>query len=65
MSVSFIIIKMLSTTLQKHHDDSDVRTMNREMICSLEQRFCDIEENQHLFYYVNLRFKDRFFNGPE
>ena len=68
-SVSLIIpfIKMLSKTLQKHHEDSGVRTMNREMLRSLEQRFCDIEENQHLLLasLLDPRFKDRFFNGPE
>ena len=45
--VSLIIpfLKMLSKTLQKHHDDSGVKTINREMLCSLEQRFCVIKEN--------------------
>ena len=49
-SVSLIIpfVKMLSKTLQKHHNDSGVRKMNREMLRSLDQRFHDIEECQHL-----------------
>ena len=43
-SVSVIIpfVTMLSKTLQKHHNDSGVRTMKNEMLCSLNRRFCDI-----------------------
>jgi len=68
-SISLIIpfVKILSKTLQKHHDDSGVRTVNREMLRSLEQRFCDIEENQHLLLasLLDPHFTDRFFSGPE
>ena len=68
-SVSLIIpfVKMLSKTLQKHHNDSGARKMNREMLRSLDQRFHDIEERQHLLLasLLDPRFKDRFFNGPE
>ena len=41
--------------------------MKREMLHSLEQRFCDIEESQHLLLASLLDpcFKDRFFSGPE
>ena len=37
------------------------------MLCSLDQRFHDIEERQHLLLasLLDPRFKDRFFNGPE
>ena len=49
-SVSLVIpfIKMLSKTLQKHHNDSGVRTMNNEILCFLKQRFSDIGDKQHL-----------------
>ena len=43
-SVSLIIpfVKMLPKTLQKHHNDTGVRTMKNEMLRSLNRRFCDI-----------------------
>jgi len=46
--VSLIIpfLKMLSKTLQKHHDDSGVKTINREMLCSKEQRFVILNRRQ-------------------
>ena len=68
-SVAIIIpfVKMLSKTLQKHHNDSGVRTMKNEMLCSLNQRFCDIGDNQHLVLasLLDPRFKNRFFDGAE
>ena len=58
---------MLSKTLQKHHNDSDVRTMKSEMLCSLNRRFCNVGNNQYLVLasLLDPRFKDRFFDGPE
>ena len=68
-SVSLVIpfIKMLSKTLQKHHNDSGVRTMKSEMLCSLNRRFCDIGDNQHLVLASLLDpcFKNRFFDSLE
>ena len=68
-SVSVIIpfVKMLSKTLQKHHNDSGVRTMKNEMLSSLNQRLCDIGDNQHLLLasLLDPRFKNRFLDGAE
>ena len=68
-SVSLFIpfIKMLSKTLQKHHDNSGVRTMKNEMLHSLTQRFSDIGDKQHLVLASLLDpcFKNRFFDGTE
>ena len=64
--VSLVIpfVKMLSKTLQKHHNDSGVRTMKSEI---LNRRFCDIGDNQHLVLasLLDPRFKNRFFDGAE
>ena len=68
-SVSVIIpfVKMLSKTLQKHHNDSGVKTMKNEMFRSLNRRFCDIGDNQHLVLasLLDQHFKNRFFDGAE
>ena len=58
---------MLSKTLQKHHNDSGVRTMKNEMLHSLKQRFSDIGDKQHLVLasLLDPRFKNRFFDGAE
>ena len=68
-SVSLVIpfVKMLSKTLQKHHNDSGVRTMKNEMLHSLKQRFSDIGDKQHLVLasLLDPRFKNRFFDGAE
>ena len=68
-SVSVIIpfVKMLSKTLQKHHNNSGVRTMKNEMLSSLNQRLCDIGDNQHLILasLLDPRFKNRFLDGAE
>ena len=68
-SVSLVIpfVKMLSKTLQKHHNDSGVRTMKNEMLRSLKQRFSDIRDKQHLVLasLLDPRFKNRFFDGAE
>ena len=44
-----------------------VRTMKNEMLCSLNQRFCDIADNQHLGLasLLDPRFKNSFFDGAE
>ena len=54
---------MLSETLQRHHYDSGVRTIDREILRSVNQRFHDIKEHQHLLLasLLDPRFKDRFF----
>lgn len=63
-SVSLIIpfMKKLFKTLQKHHDDSGVRTMKSEMLCSLNQRFSSVGDNQHLVLasLLDPSFKNRF-----
>ena len=68
-SVSVIIpfIKMLSKTLQKHHNDSGVRTMKNEILCSLNRRSCDIGDNQHLVLasLLDPQYKNRFLDGAE
>ena len=68
-SVSCVIpfVKMLSKTLQKHHNDSGVRTMKTEMLHSLKQRFSDIGDKQHLVLasLLDPRLKNRFFDGAE
>ena len=66
-SVSVIIpfVKMLIKTLEKHHNDSGVRTMKKEMLLSVKRRFDDIESNVPLVIACLLdpRFKDRFLSG--
>ena len=39
ISVIIPLVKMLSKTLQKHRNDSGVRTMKNEMLRSLNRRF--------------------------
>ena len=58
---------MLSKTLQKHHNDSGVRIMKNELLRSLNRRFCDVGDNQHLALASSLdcRFKNRFFDVAE
>ena len=58
---------MLSKTLQKHHNDSGVRTMKSEMLCSLNRRFSSVGDNQHLVLasLLDPRFKNKFFDGPK
>ena len=46
---------MLSKTL---HNDSGVRTMNREMLCSLDQRFYDVEVFYLLLYWTYILWTD-------
>ena len=66
-SVSVIIpfVKMLIKTLEKHHNDSGVRTMKKEILLSVKRRFNDIESNVPLVIACLLdpRFKDRFLSG--
>ena len=66
-SVSVIIpfVKMLIKTLEKHHNDSGVKTMKKEMLLSVKRRFSDIESNVPLVIACLLdpRFKDRFLSG--
>ena len=63
-SVSVIIpfVKMLIKTLEKHHNDSGVKTMKKEMLLSVKHRFSDIESNVPLVIACLLdpRFKDSF-----
>ena len=67
-SVSLIIpfIRMLSKTMEKHHNDRGVQTMKSEMLMSLKTRFSDIEKNEHLVIatFLDPRFKDKFLSGP-
>ena len=66
-SVSVIIpfVKMLIKTLEKHHNDSGVKTMKKEMLLSVKRRFSDIESNVPLVIACLLdpRFKDKFLSG--
>lgn len=63
-SVSVIIpfVKILIKTLEKHHNDSGVRMMKKEMLVSVKRRFSNIESNAPLVIVCLLdpRFKDRF-----
>ena len=53
--------------MQKHHNDSGVRTMKNETLCSLKQRFSDIGDKQHLVLasLLDPHFKNRFLDGAE
>ena len=42
------ILRMLTKSLEKHHDDQGVQTMKLEMLHSLKRRFCDVETNEAL-----------------
>ena len=57
-------VKMLIKTLEKHHNDSGVKTM-KKMLLSVKCRFSNIESNVPLVIacLLNPRFKDRFLSG--
>ena len=48
-SISVVIpfLRMLTKSLEKHHDDQGVQTMKLEMLHSLKRRFCDVETMKH------------------
>ena len=56
---------MLIKTLVKHHNDSEVRTMKKEILFSVKRRFSNIQSNVPLVIACLLdpRFKDRFLSG--
>ena len=54
---------MLIKTLEKHHNDSGVRTMKKEMLLSVKRKFSDIESNIPVACLLDPRFKDRFLSG--
>ena len=62
ISVLIPLVKILQKALNKHHDDSGIRTMKTEMLTSLERRFDDIEESKLLLISTCLdpRFKSNF-----
>ena len=64
-SISIVIpyIRVLTRTLVKNENDSDVCTMKAELLKSLKTRFAGIEENKQLAVATMLdpRFKDNFF----
>ncbi|XP_003389647.1 PREDICTED: zinc finger BED domain-containing protein 4-like [Amphimedon queenslandica] len=66
-SVSIIIpyIRALRKTWEKSGDDRGVQTMKKELLDSLNRRFCDIESNETLVVATLLDpcFKDKFFTS--
>ena len=67
-SISIVIpfVKALRRSLEDHSsDDSGVQTMKKEMLSSLNRRFCDIENTETLALATLLDpcFKDKFFSG--
>ena len=65
ISVIIPLVRMLVKTLEKHHNDSGIRTLKKEMLTSLQKRFEDIEENQYTVISTLLDpcFKNKFFTG--
>ena len=59
IAVVIPFIRMLVKSLEKHHNDSGVRTMKKEMLKSLKRRFNGIEENKYVVIATLLdpRFK--------
>lgn len=49
-SVSLVLpfIRMLTKSLEKHHDDNGVQGMKREMLKSLRRRYGDAESHEFL-----------------
>ena len=52
-------------TLEKHNNDSGVRSMKKEMLTSLKRRFADMEDKEELVLATILdpRYKHKFFNN--
>ena len=65
IAVVIPLIRMLTKTLEKHHNDAGIRTMKKEMFKSLQKRFKNIENNEHavIATFVDPRFKNKFFTG--
>ena len=65
-SISVIIsfIRIITKTLDDHHEDSGIRTRKSEMKKSLEKRFAGAERNEKLTIATMLdqRFKNKFFS---
>lgn len=57
------LVRMLEKTLEKHDNDSGIRTMKKEMLDSLHKRFQGIENDKYtaIATLVDPRFKDKFF----
>ena len=66
-SVSVIIpfVKIMIKTLEKHHNDSGVRTMKKEILLSVKRRFSNIESNVPLVIarLLDPCFNDRILSG--
>ena len=56
---------MLNKALEKHHNDSGVKIMKKEMLLSIKHRFNNIELNISLFFacLLNPCFKNRLLSG--
>ncbi len=65
IAVVIPLVRMLVKTLEKHHDDTGIRTMKKEMLKSLEKRFEHVETNEYtaLATLLDPRFKNKFFTG--
>ena len=68
-SVSVVLpyIRMLTKSLEKHHDDDGVQGMKREMLKSLRRRYGDAESNEFLVLssILDPRFKDKCFSSGQ
>ena len=68
-SVSVVLpyIRMLTKSLEKHHDDDVVQGMKREMLKSLRGRYGDAESNEFLVLssILDPRFKDKCFSSGQ
>ena len=67
VSVIIPVVRGLMKTLEKHNNDSGVRTMKGEMLTSLKRRFADMEDNEALVLATILdpRYKNKFFCNKE
>ena len=63
ISVVIPIVRALARYLDKHDNDSGVRTMKSEMLDSLNRRFENMENEEFLLLSTALdpRYKDKFF----
>ena len=62
-SVIIPFVRGLRRSLECHDQDSGVRTMKRDILASLNRRYCDVESNELLVLATRLDpcFKDKFF----
>ena len=67
ISMIIPLVRGLMKTLEKHNQDSGVRTMRAEMLASLKHHFADIEKEEHLVLATILDpcYKNKLINNQD